>query len=368
MINNQPIRIAQIMGKMVGGGVETFVMNYYRNIDREKIQFDFIIDSDSTCVPKEEIESLGGRIIEIPPYQKIFSYMNKLSKTLKNNNYKIVHSHINTLSVFPLYCAKKVGVPIRISHSHSTSNIKEWKKNIIKSLLKPFSKIFATHYFACSEYAGRWLFGDKTFNDGKVTVIHNAIDIDKFKYNEETRKKIRKELGIEDKFVIGHVGRFVKQKNHEFLINIFNQIHKEEEKATLVLIGDGPLEKKIKNKVNKMGLQEYVKFLGVRDNVNELMQAMDLLLLPSFYEGLGIVAIEAQCSGLPCICSKNVPQEVKISNLVEFCSLSSLKDWNNLILKSNKKERTYSIDITEEKKYDVKIESKRFLNEYLMLT
>ena len=252
MYREKPIRIAHIMGKMVGGGVESFVMNFYRNIDRNKIQFDFIIDSDSTIVPREEIERLGGNIIEIPPYQKIFSYIKELKKVFKNNKYKIVHSHLNSLSVFPLYCAYVSKVPIRIAHSHSTTNKKEIKRNIIKNFLKVFSKIFATEYFACSEYAGMWLFGKKTFKKNKVTVINKAVDVEKFKYDVEIRKKIRKELDIENKFVVGHVGRFVETKNHDFLIDVFKSIYKENKNAVLILLGAGPLEEKIREKIIKM--------------------------------------------------------------------------------------------------------------------
>ena len=182
---NKTIRIAQVIGKWLGGGVEAVVMNYYRHIDRNKIQFDFICDSDSTNIPYEEIEKLGGKVILVPPYQKVFAYHKELKKIFKENNYKIVHSHINTLSVFPLYAAKCAGVPIRIAHSHSTTNKKEWKKNFIKQILRPFSKIFATHYFACSEYAGRWLFGNKEYDKGKVFLLNNAIDVNRFKYDEK---------------------------------------------------------------------------------------------------------------------------------------------------------------------------------------
>lgn len=360
------IRVAHILGKMVGGGVEAFIMNYYRHIDKEKVQFDFIIDSDSTVVPREEIEKLGGRIIEIPPYQHIFKYTKELKKVLKENKYKIVHSHLNSLSVFPLYCAWTVKVPVRIAHSHSTTNKKEWKKNLIKRILKPFSKVFATDYFACSEHAGSWLFGNKTFNEGKVTLIYNAIDVEKFRFNNETRSRIRKELNIDDKYVLGHVGRFVKQKNHEFLIEIFNEVHKQNSSAVLLLIGDGPLESNIKQKVKELNLEEQVYFLGVRDNVNEYMQAMDVFVFPSLYEGLGIVAIEAQCSGLRCICSTEVPLEVKVSEQVCFNSIDDINSWKNDILTEN----TSRVDITENirnSQYEIAIESRNLLNKYLSL-
>ena len=320
----EPIRIAQIMGKWVGGGVEAVVMNYYRNIDRNKIQFDFICDDDSTCIPKEEIESLGGKVILIPPYQKVLKYHKELKKILKDGQYKIVHSHINALSVFSLWAAKSAKVPVRIAHSHSTSNKKEWKKTLLKNMLRPFSKMFATDYFCCSELAGRWLFGNKTYDQGKVYLLNNAIDVDKFKYDEKIRKEKRKELNIKDnQLVIGHIGRFVQQKNHEFLIDIFNEIYKQDKNAILLLIGEGPLKEEIQNKVNELGLDKNVKFLGQRSDANELYQAMDLFLFPSLYEGLGMVVIEAQCSGLPCLCSTQVPVDVKINSCVDFLDLQN---------------------------------------------
>ena len=225
---SNPIRVAQVMGKWLGGGVESVVMNYYRHIDRSKIQFDFICDADSTNIPYEEIEKLGGKVIIVPPYQKIIQYEKQMKKVLIEGGYNIVHSHINTLSFFPLMAAKKAGVPVRIAHSHSTSNKKEWKKNLMKNALRPLSKVYATDYMCCSELAGRYLFGNKTYDEGKVHLLNNAIDVDKFRYDEKIRKQKREELGIkEDTLVIGHVGRFVTQKNHTFLIDVFHEVHEQ---------------------------------------------------------------------------------------------------------------------------------------------
>lgn len=343
MEKNEPIRVAQIMGKWVGGGVEAVVMNYYRHIDRDKIQFDFICDDDSTRIPTEEIEKLGGKVILIPPYQKVFKYRKALKKVLQEGQYKIVHSHINALSVFSLWAAKSAGVPVRIAHSHSTSNKKEWKKTLLKNILRPFSKVFATDYFCCSELAGRWLFGNKTYDQGKVYLLNNAIDVDKFKYDEKIRKEKRKELNIKDnQLVIGHIGRFVQQKNHEFLIDIFNEIYKQDKNTILLLIGEGPLKEEIQNKVNELGLDKNVKFLGQRSDANELYQAMDLFLFPSLYEGLGMVLIEAQCAGLPCIASIEVPQIAKISDKFVFENLKeNPKKWASITLqKINDNRRT----------------------------
>lgn len=274
MRDDEPVRVAQIMGKWVGGGVESVVMNYYRYIDRTKIQFDFICDDDSTTIPYEEIEKLGGKVILIPPYQKVLKYHNKLKKILKEGHYKIVHSHINTLSVFSLFAAKCAGVPLRIAHSHSTTNKKEKKKNLLKQVLRPFSKIYANKYMCCSELAGRWLFGDKEYDKGNVYLLNNAIDLDKFKYDKKLRDKKRKELDIDkDTLVIGHIGRFVEQKNHRFLLDIFDEIHKKESNSILLLAGQGPLMDEMKEKVNILGLNDCVKFLGQRSDANELYQA-----------------------------------------------------------------------------------------------
>lgn len=362
----KPIRIAQVMGKWVGGGVEAVVMNYYRNIDKKKIQFDFIFDDDSNDIPYDEIEKLGGKVILIPPYQKVFKYHKELKRVLMSGNYKIVHSHINTLSVFSLFAAKKAGVPVRIAHSHSTTNKKEWKKNLLKLVLRPLSKKYATHYFACTEHAAKWMFGDNE----DTYILNNAIDLDKFKYSKQIREEKRKKLKIkEDTFVIGHIGRFVKQKNHEFIIDVFNEIHKENKNAVLLLVGKGPLMDEIKEKVKELKLTKNVKFLGQRSDVNELYQAFDLFLFPSLYEGLGMVAIEAQTSGLQCIASTEVPSIAKVTDNLEFLELDdTIEMWKNVILdKQNKKRKSY---VTEVKKagYDIKTEVKKLEEKYIELS
>ena len=269
------------------GGVESVVMNYYRNIDRDKIQFHFLCDEDSTDIPYDEIEKLGGKVIVIPPYQKLFKYQKELYKIFKENNYKIVHSHINALSVFPLRVAKKAGVPIRIAHSHSTSNKKEWKKNIVKNILRPFSKVYANKFFACTKHAGEWLFGKKIIERKELNVINNAIDLNKFEFNEKIREDLRKEFGIKkDTIVIGHIGRFMKQKNHDFLIDVFNELIKKNENSILMLIGQGPLLNDMKQKVRDLKIEDKVKFIGQVTDVEKYYNIMDVFLFPSIYEGL----------------------------------------------------------------------------------
>ena len=376
-MENEPIRVAQVIGKWLGGGVESVVMNYYRHIDRSKIQFDFICDNDSTNIPYDEIEKLGGRVILVPPYQKVFKYQKELKRIFKENKYKIVHSHINTLSVFPLYAAKCAKVPVRIAHSHSTTNKKEWKKNLLKQVLRPFSKVYATNYMCCSELAGRWLFGNKEYDKGNVYLLNNAIDLDKFKYDEKIRKQKRKELNINDStLVIGHIGRFVAQKNHTFLIDIFNEVHKQNNDSLLMLVGQGPLMNEIQEKVNNLGLKDSVIFLGQRNDVNELYQAMDIFVLPSLYEGLPVVGVEAQASGLLCFLSSDMTKETKVLDSTKFMSLSnSAEEWANEILKSfksykkhdtNKEVSKYGFDISEEtsklEKYYVKKAKKKIIH------
>ena len=368
VVENKPIRVAQIIGKWFGGGVESVVMNYYRNIDRSKIQFDFICDEDSTNIPYAEIESLGGKVILIPPYQKVIKYHKELKRVLKKGNYKIVHSHINTLSVFSLFAAKCAGVPVRIAHSHSTTNKKEKNKNLMKQLLRPFSKVFATDYMCCSELAGRWLFGDKEYDKGNVYLLNNAIDLDKFKYDEVVRREKRKELNIDDDtLVIGHVGRFVKQKNHRFLIDIFNEVHKQNEKSILLLVGQGPLMEEIKEKVKSLGIEDSVKFLGQRNDISELYQAFDVFCLPSLYEGLPVVGVEAQATGLLCLFSDDMTKEIKVLESTSFLSLEqSAKKWAEILLKSidNFERKDTTIEFFNNG-FDIKKEVKKIEKYYL---
>lgn len=364
--NKQPIRIAQIMGYMNGAGVEAVVTNYYKYIDKNKFQFDFICCEGSTNIPYEEIESQGGKIIIVPSYKKVFSYHKKLKKVLKEGKYKIVHSHINVLSFFSLFAAKKAGVSVRIAHSHSSSNKKEKTRNIIKKILKNFSKIYATDYMCCSEYAGRWLFGNKEYDQNKVYLLNNAIDLDRFKYDEKIREYKRKELGIEGKkLVIGNIGRFVEQKNHRFLIDIFNELHKLEKESILVLAGQGPLEEEIKEKVNELNLNDCVKFLGQRSDANELYQAFDVFLLPSLYEGLPVVGVEAQASGLLCVFSDEMTKETKVLDTSTFMSLNQTsQQWAKSIIDLSKnKIRVDSLEEMTKKGFNIKQEINK-LEEY----
>jgi glycosyltransferase involved in cell wall biosynthesis len=307
------------MGKMLGGGVEAVVMNYYRHIDRSKVQFDFLVDSDSTLVPRDEIELLGGRVFVIPPYQKQFSYQRELQMLFRELRWPIVHSHVNTLSVFSLRAAKKAGVPIRIAHSHSTANPDERAKTVLKNLLRTQANRYPTDRFACGKYAGEWLFG----KDSDFTVVPNAIDLSRYEFSPEKRASVRAELGIDvGTFVVLHIGRFVEQKNHKYLVSLFAKLLRKKNDVVLILAGDGPLREEIERKTESLGISESVRFLGQRSDADALYSAADVFCLPSLYEGLPVVAVEAQASGLPVLMSSDVTEEAAITSCAKRLPLA----------------------------------------------
>ena len=365
----RPIRVAQIIGKAINGGTESFAMNYYTHIDRSKIQFDFFVESTSKIIDKEKIESLGGKVVIIPSYTHVFAYIKTLKRLFKDGNYDIVHSNMNALSVFALCAAKKAGVKVRIAHSHSTTNKKEHLRNFIKNILRLFSKKYATHYFACSELAGRWLFGDKTFNKGEVTVINNAIELEKYKFNEQTRDSLRAKYGLTNQFVIGHIGRFMSQKNHTFLIDIFNEVQKRRSDARLLLIGDGPLYDEIVNKVHTLNLDDKVIFTGVKQNAYDYYNVMDVFVLPSLYEGLPVVGVEAQANGLPIVTSDTVTRDLNIAGGVDYLSLGETASFwaNHIVHLDTQIDRGKYFYKIKNSAFDIKSEAKKLEDKYIMI-
>ena len=313
-----PIRVAHVMGKMVGGGVEQVVMNYYRHIDRTRVQFDFLVDADSTLVPRKEIESLGGRVFVVPPYQRQVAYQRELARLFREERWPIVHSHVNALSVFPLRAAKRAGVPIRIAHSHSTSGKGEHARNAAKWVLRRFSRAYPTDLAACGSYAGEWLFGKAA----EFTVFPNAVELGSFAFEPSVREEVRRELGIPDGMLaIGHLGRFATQKNHAFLLRAFAGVRERRPDAVLLLAGDGPLLGGAEALADSLGLGDSVRFLGRRSDANRLYQAFDAFALPSLYEGFCVVGVEAQAAGLPCLFSDAVSREVGLSPGARFLPL-----------------------------------------------
>lgn len=361
------LRVAQVLGKFASGGVEAVVCNYYRFIDHSKVQFDFIIDDDSTMDIPQDILDSGARVFRIPPYQKPFEYHKALVKLFKEQKYSIVHSHINTLNLFPLFAAKRAKIPVRICHNHSTVSKGEGKRALLKYILRPFNKLFPTDYYACGLNAARWMFGKACAEKGKVTILNNAIDIRKFGFSQEIRDKVRKELNISDKFVVGHVGRFMYQKNHAFLIDIFAEVHKKNPDAILLLIGEGKLEDEIRSKVDALGLTSFVIFYGVSSKVWELYQAFDVFVFPSHFEGFGMVVVEAMTSGLKAICSEAVPPEAKITDDLIYCTLNqSAAEWADTILQfRNGYERKDASGIIAGAGFDIATNAKHLEEFYL---
>lgn len=345
----EPIRVLQVATIMNRGGLETMLMNYYRKLDKDKIQFDFMVHREERGDYDDEIEAMGGKIYRMPSirpgnYRKYFKKLDEFFKC--HPEYKVVHSHINENSGFVLKYAKKYGIECRIAHSHQ-SDLKIDYKYPFRLYGRAHLKN-ANKFFACGDRAGKWLFGNKK----DITILNNAVDTDSFVYNESLRNKVRKELNIYDKFAIGHVGRFQPQKNHKFLIEVFNEIYKQNKDAVLLLIGTGDLYDEVRKQVEELELQHAVKFLGLRTDIPELMQGMDLFLFPSLFEGLPVVLVEAQSSGLKCVTSTGVTKESNITDSVEFINIDlGAKYWADKILNMNKT-RKDNTRILKEKGYD----------------
>ena len=363
-----PIRVLQIVTKMDRAGLETMLMNYYRHIDRNKVQFDFLTHRKERGAYDDEIESLGGKIYRTYPISPkyMIQYQRKLQKFFHEHpEYRIVHSHIDALSIYPLLAAMKAGVPVRIAHSHTTNFDMNFQLPF-RLFSKKLIPLVATNFWGCGKKAIEFMFGDRI---GESEIVPNAIDIKKYLYNSNTRVSIRKMLRIEDKFVIGHVGRFSYPKNHEFLIDIFAEVHRMNSNSVLMLVGDGEEKEKIIEKVNHLGLQNYVLFMGVRSDIPDLMQAMDVFLLPSRFEGIPVVLIEAQAAALPCLASKDViPEEVNVTGLIRFLSLDApVNKWAVEILKSTSIRTNNVIYSLQEGGYDIITEAHELGNRYLTL-
>lgn len=361
------IRILHIIRQMNQGGAENFIMNLYRNIDKNKVQFDFLVYKKG--VFDDEIKQLGGNIFYSKYITEIgqYRYCKELLKFFKEHTeYKVVHSHLDQVSGIILEVAKKAGIKERISHSHNTKNRNGILGKIYKKYLQSKINKNATQYFACGEDAAKWLFKEKA---SQATIIPNGIDLDRFKYNEETRNRIRKELNIEkDTFVCGHIGRFSEQKNHEFLIKIYKEYQKTNTNSKLILVGDGKLREKIEEEVKKEKIEENVMFLGNRKDSENLYQAFDLLLFPSLFEGMSLVTLEAQAEGLPILCSDTIDKNTNITNTIEFMSLQEdARNWAKKIQEMPKTRNLQNNKILEKTDYNVKNLAKKMEEKYIDL-
>lgn len=330
------VKVLYFVDRMLRGGIQTFVLENWRYMDHEKVKIDFLLLDDGMNYELEDtLRKLGSDVyklkgIWIRKPQDFISYRKSLNKFFKeHNDYEVIHLHSSSKNYMVLEIAKKYGIKTRIAHSHCIGFQTISKSQIIiGNLFKPLLNYYATDYFACSEEAGRWLFGNK-----KVTVIKNAVDIDKYRYSEKKSKMLKRKLGLQGKKVIGHVGRFTHQKNHVFLIDIFKELLEIDDDYRLMLVGEGVLEKEVRDKAQKLGIVEKILFIGFKNNVEDYMQAMDLFVFPSEFEGLGFVLIEAQAAGLACFTSKDVvPQQAKVSDLLTYIPLKdNPKEWATII-------------------------------------
>lgn len=333
------IRVLHIVDSLDMGGIQTFLLNVYRNIDRSKIKFDFLLFREHKQVLEDEFINLGSNIYKLPNWRQGYIRNRKSLNAFfkEHKEYETVHYHAGTLAyIGPLRAACKAGVPVRIMHSHNTKAAGgPWNKYAHLYHKMRITK-YATNYFACGDLAGKWMFGG-TAVENNVKVINNGIKTADYAFNEEVRYRIRKELDVEDRFVIGHVGRFSIEKNHTFLIDIMDKIKGVVPNAVLLCAGDGVEKANVEEKVKKIGLENYVKFLGIRRDIPDLFQAFDIFVLPSLFEGFPVVLVEAEAAGLPCVISDSISKEVVIKDNVKMISLESPVDyWINEIKNNNK--------------------------------
>ena len=369
LVKMKKIKILMILNNLNKcDGISSYVMNYYKYLDKNKFHIDFVVTTDIVDDEyKKYIKNNGSKIfyIKSPHIKSIFRDLKNIKLFIKENskNYDIIHSHVINDGYFYFKFGKKYNINKRILHSHNTTlGSEKLLKKIRNNILARNMVKLSTTRFACSNDAGKYLFKNKSFY-----IIHNAIDTKKFKFDSSIRKKYRKEMKLENNLILGHVGRLDYQKNHEFLIDVLNEVVKVRKDVKLLLIGSGPLKEYIMEKVNKLKLNEFVEFLGTRSDVHNLMQAMDLFLFPSLFEGLGIVTIEAQAVDLPCIVSNNVPKDVKILNTLKFNELD-INEWCNYIVDfESKKERESKENKIIDAGYDIDIEIHKLESKYIQI-
>lgn len=368
----EPIRILHILHTMNRGGTENAIMNYYRHIDRSKVQFDFLLTDPNTSAFEEEIETLGGIVYRVPALamSNPIPYLKGVNQFFKEHSeYRIVHSHTSSKSAIPLFIAQKHNIPIRICHSHSSMS-ESGIKGYIRDLLKIGLKRVATNYFACSNKAAEWLYGDSFVANNTITIIRNVIEGNKFSFNPNIRKKYRSQLQVEDDtLLLGHTARFNVAKNHLFLIDIFSELKSLHPNTKLLLVGDGELRNQIEARVKTLGLIDDVIFAGVVPNVYDYEQAMDIFMLPSLYEGLPLSIIEAQISGLKCFATAGtISDECSVTDLVSFLPLEKgAKYWAEEIFKARNYNRYDRFEEVKKTGYDASTSAKELEQLYLTL-
>lgn len=320
---SKPIRILEVVNIMDRAGLETMLMNHYRHMDRDLVQLDFLTHRPAAGAYDEEICGLGGRVFRAPRLypQNCLAYRRYMRAFFAEHEYPVVHSHIDAMSAFPLAMARSCGVTVRVAHSHSDSVDRD-AKYPVKEIARKRLPSIATHYWACSEAAGAFLFGES--NRQRIHVVKNAIDLSSFAFDSAARASARVELGVANgQTVIGHVGRFSAVKNQAFLVNVLAAAIAGGEDAVLAFVGDGELRDKVEQEAASAGLSTRIRFLGLRDDVARLMQGFDVLAFPSLHEGIPLTLVEAQASGLPVLVSDKVSAEALV---LPNCSQMALSE------------------------------------------
>lgn len=367
------IRVLQIFGRLTRGGLETFVMNLYRQIDRTKIQFDFLVSAPGGDY-EQEVKSMGARIFRMPARnQGLKAYNNALDSFFKTyaHEFAAVHQHASSLSsIEPLKYATKYGVPIRIIHAHSSCISKSVKANILHRIMHLWGKChvsqYATHYLGCSDKALDWLFNGTGVRD-KALMVNNGIKVSNYKFNESVRDELRNEFGLGDSYVVGHVGNFIPVKNHKFLLKLFAELKRNIPDSKLVLVGDGPLKGEIQKEILDLELGDDVILTGVRQDVNKILQAFDIIVMPSFFEGLPVSLVEAQAAGVPLVISDTISHDVALIPEVHFLSLSNtINKWCNEIVNMHDKYKRHDTSkIINDKGFGIEGIATKFSELYL---
>lgn len=336
----KPIRIVHNIASLHLGGSQAFVMNVYRNIDRSKVQFDFVVTPETKEGFYDEITNLGGKIFTCPRYKGTNHIQyNKWWDDFFNKHpeYKVIHGHVRSTASIYLKIAKKHEL-VTIAHSHSTSN-GNGISAIVKGILQLPIRKQADFLFACSDKAGKWLFGEKAITQQNYYMIPNGVDLKRFEFDINKRNQMRMTLGIkEDTMILGHIGRLSTPKNHKFLLNVFDQYHKINSNSKLLLVGDGELFESIKQHINKLDINDAVIMTGSKQNTEDYYQIMDIFLFPSLWEGLPVSVVEAQANGLQCIISDVITHDVDLTALIQYLPLDE-KLWLGAITEAHKKKR-----------------------------
>lgn len=362
----EPIRVLQVVVSMDAGGIETMLMNYYRNIDRSKVQFDFLLHCKHKSHYEDEINSLGGRIYRVPSYHP--KDLIKYKKALKmffaeHKEFKVVHSHIKFYGLYVLKAAKKAKVPMRIAHAHTANKFYKFDKTLpFRMYTRFWFKYQYTHVYACSPESAEYMAPKKPY-----TIMNNAIDVPAFRYDEAARNEIRNSLNLPDStLLIGHVGRFTGEKNHSFILDVFKELLTIKGDAHLILVGDGRLHSGVVQKAKELGISAKVTFTGVRKDIPKLMSAMDVFIFPSVFEGFPVTLVEAQSSDLPCVISDTFTKTAIISDKVSVLSLEDAPiAWAKVISDITVEQRTDNTQPMINAGLDIKANAKHWENVYL---